>query len=366
MDATFFSDHPRIRGEHRALGPRGTSTRGSSPHTRGARQPFKTAPLRNGIIPAYAGSTSLGSCRRGGLWDHPRIRGEHQSAMMTYLTLSGSSPHTRGARRGLPKTAQPDRIIPAYAGSTRARRRQCAAEQDHPRIRGEHRQKTPSPATTRGSSPHTRGARELSRHLLFDAGIIPAYAGSTLRNAYKLMKLEDHPRIRGEHVYHTAAIFDQSGSSPHTRGARYAANECDAVYGIIPAYAGSTSRQWSLAAGGRDHPRIRGEHAHTALKMTIRAGSSPHTRGALASAAAGAGTAGIIPAYAGSTRGSARCRTGGRDHPRIRGEHVAEIFKFPDHPGSSPHTRGAPSSRMNSSKISGIIPAYAGSTVTPP
>ena len=29
--------------------------------------------------------------------------------------------------------------------------------------------------------------------------IIPAYAGSTLRNAYKLMKLEDHPRIRGEH-----------------------------------------------------------------------------------------------------------------------------------------------------------------------
>ena len=30
--------------------------------------------------------------------------------------------------------------------------------------------------------------------------------------------------------------------------------------------------------------------------------------------------------------------------------------------GSSPHTRGAPSSRMNSSKMSGIIPAYAGST----
>ena len=50
-----------------------------------------------------------------------------------------------------------------------------------------------------GSSPHTRGARGGFYHAHIPDRIIPAYAGSTLRNAYKLTKLEDHPRIRGEH-----------------------------------------------------------------------------------------------------------------------------------------------------------------------
>ena len=54
------------------------------------------------------------------------------------------------------------------------------------------------------------------------------------------------------------------------------------------------------------------------------------------------------------------------DHPRIRGEHR----KFPVHGvqglGSSPHTRGAPLARHDRRIEGGIIPAYAGSTITPP
>jgi len=51
----------------------------------------------------------------------------------------------------------------------------------------------------RGSSPHTRGARGGVLVHLPDAGIIPAYAGST--DSYFLGEAPegDHPRIRGEH-----------------------------------------------------------------------------------------------------------------------------------------------------------------------
>ena len=71
---------------------------GSSPHTRGARPTF---PIR--------GPRS---------WDHPRIRGEHHPIERALSRFTG--------------------IIPAYAGSTR-----------RPRF---------TTTSSRGSSPHTRGA----------------------------------------------------------------------------------------------------------------------------------------------------------------------------------------------------------------
>ena len=71
----------------------------------------------------------------------------------------------------------------------------------------------------RGSSPHTRGAR-FFRGVLFDAsGIIPAYAGSTSRTRTMVRCHTDHPRIRGEHSSFRIGSGAFPGSSPHTRGA---------------------------------------------------------------------------------------------------------------------------------------------------
>ena len=50
---------------------------GSSPHTRGALRALDRLPLKQGIIPAYAGSTLQRLPRRLPGTDHPRIRGEH-------------------------------------------------------------------------------------------------------------------------------------------------------------------------------------------------------------------------------------------------------------------------------------------------
>ena len=73
----------------------------------------------NRIIPAYAGSTAKCVPWRGTSKDHPRIRGEHAPALREILGRHGSSPHTRGARESLEAAPLRDGIIPAYAGSTR-------------------------------------------------------------------------------------------------------------------------------------------------------------------------------------------------------------------------------------------------------
>ena len=152
---------------------------GSSPHTRGAPVFQLLGAFLAGIIPAYAGSTSHQRLALSSNWDHPRIRGEHVDRVDQQVVDTGSSPHTRGARRPASVPDIRPRIIPAYAGSTRwapaARRR----SRDHPRIRGEHHASASFFCLRRGSSPHTRGAQVLDHRVLDEEGIIPAYAGST-------------------------------------------------------------------------------------------------------------------------------------------------------------------------------------------
>ena len=53
-----MSDHPRIRGEHFGLADWMWTLTGSSPHTRGARLASECRHSGVGIIPAYAGSTA--------------------------------------------------------------------------------------------------------------------------------------------------------------------------------------------------------------------------------------------------------------------------------------------------------------------
>ena len=111
---------------------------GSSPHTRGARQAILHVSSLARIIPAYAGSTDTLGFAAGPKQDHPRIRGEHELASSVWAFRAGSSPHTRGARQPLEATPLRDGIIPAYAGSTIVVPHFRAALGDHPRIRGEH------------------------------------------------------------------------------------------------------------------------------------------------------------------------------------------------------------------------------------
>ena len=193
---------------------------------------------------------------------------------------------------------------------------------DHPRIRGEHLFSPPCGRGATGSSPHTRGALGSGSATARIAGIIPAYAGSTLLTV--------------------SCRSAREGSSPHTRGAR----------GSLTAYRGRR----------RDHPRIRGEHTIDDRRRILTNGSSPHTRGARPRPVGRRRRARIIPAYAGSTPTHWWPPPERSDHPRIRGEHLVEVFSAEGGDGSSPHTRGAPGIRTPQERSARIIPAYAGST----
>ena len=194
------ADHPRIRGEHsctRALMP---AIVGSSPHTRGAQMRVEGENHQTGIIPAYAGSTSATRTSAPTRPDHPRIRGEHGRNPGVPEASAGSSPHTRGALDDSDQYVIDGRIIPAYAGSTPEHGDRVHGFEDHPRIRGEHETAVTPSWKTSGSSPHTRGARSCCVATGRILGIIPAYAGSTTGPHRSGRRSPDHPRIRGEHV----------------------------------------------------------------------------------------------------------------------------------------------------------------------
>ena len=151
-------------------------------------------------------------------------------------------------------------IIPAYAGNTMRSPLCCAPLQDHPRVCGEHAFINGRRLPVKGSSPRMRGTLRVYDNFIHANGIIPAYAGNTPDGLTDATALRDHPRVCGEHRDVYELRYDVQGSSPRMRGTRNLAGECDGDIGIIPAYAGNTSSSGSRGFGYRDHPRVCGEH----------------------------------------------------------------------------------------------------------
>ena len=174
-------------------------------------------------------------------------------------------------------------------------------------------------------------------------GIIPACAGSTLPTTWRPLPTRDHPRMCGEHSAVPFGAIVRRGSSPHVRGARVDVHVSRTHVGIIPACAGSTPRRCPRPPAGWDHPRMCGEHLVVNAKKATDKGSSPHVRGAHRDQQPDCVQPGIIPACAGSTRGSSAGLELCRDHPRMCGEHSCRTSDWLGRQGSSPHVRGAPS-----------------------
>ena len=174
---------------------------------------------------------------------------------------------------------------------------------------------------------------------LFD-GIIPAYAGNTTTRSARKSATRDHPRVCGEHLVVGGEAVTSAGSSPRMRGTRVDRVHGDFVGGIIPAYAGNTSRTTRTAHGSRDHPRVCGEHIGKTFTVGTAMGSSPRMRGTLDGHWGDARAAGIIPAYAGNTALSAGVVGGVGDHPRVCGEHARRVMALTPAEGSSPRMRG--------------------------
>ena len=297
-----------------------------------------------GIIPAYAGNTNSPMIPQEIHGDHPRVCGEHLRKACFRGGLTGSSPRMRGTPDRASNNTVRWWIIPAYAGNTE--------EVDHAAWCGW------------GSSPRMRGTHRTQVPRARHNGIIPAYAGNTRRSRFCRRYARDHPRVCGEHADILSGGLSGAGSSPRMRGTLEPRFDGYDGQGIIPAYAGNTMPVSRSTVTSRDHPRVCGEHVATQSPQTVILGSSPRMRGTQDSGQGRSDRKGIIPAYAGNT--TRRERQGDRDgdHPRVCGEHVRSPYISEINVGSSPRMRGTQPIRDVFADIHGIIPAYAGNTLT--
>ena len=253
------------------------------------------------LIPAHAGSTHHSPQGSVPSQAHPRSRGEHFTSGAAVGSLTGSSPLTRGALLSVSPGLVGARLIPAHAGSTRNHSRQPCDLEAHPRSRGEHSLKMPSPRHLVGSSPLTRGARLGGSHDEPTCRLIPAHAGSTDFSVVCHGGVPAHPRSRGEHVEPSSSVNAWRGSSPLTRGAPPPRSRLAGDPRLIPAHAGSTDHDATRRRVIRAHPRSRGEHWGRYSRSSVKRGSSPLTRGARNTSSVPHADRGLIPAHAGST-----------------------------------------------------------------
>ena len=152
------------------------------------------------------------------------------------------------------------------------------------------------------------------------------------------------------------------GSSPLTRGGHIRNRPIPRNRRLIPAYAGRTRMVCGMWRLGWAHPRLRGADSSRGATSLANWGSSPLTRGGRAIARFGQEIRGLIPAYAGRTRGRMLKTSQRRAHPRLRGADVQRHARGPANEGSSPLTRGGQFGTIHFFISYGLIPAYAGRT----
>ena len=216
------------------------SVTGSSPLTRG--KPILTGAITHcpGLIPAHAGKTPSHPARSGGAWAHPRSRGENQALDPDVLREVGSSPLTRGKPRVVFTTSGVWGLIPAHAGKTDGVGLGRPGLAAHPRSRGENTPPGPLAEGEVGSSPLTRGKLSVLTYSFRCTGLIPAHAGKTEMSSNHPRGCRAHPRSRGENSPFSHIVFGVLGSSPLTRGKHNFARACVIRERLIPAHAGKT------------------------------------------------------------------------------------------------------------------------------
>ena len=277
-------------------------SRGSSPLTRGKLETHGIRATPCGLIPAHAGKTprlpSQALSRRA----HPRSRGENQAFDPTANGDDGSSPLTRGKRDPIPERRARERLIPAHAGKTVTRLDCHQSFPAHPRSRGENELRELRDFHAQGSSPLTRGKLPGPRNRPAVGRLIPAHAGKTRHDPGRNNLVAAHPRSRGENEIARAEDVNGNGSSPLTRGKRWPRGWPTRRARLIPAHAGKTRSTPAPGTASQAHPRSRGENEEFVLEVPEDLGSSPLTRGKLTRRSRTTTRRRLIPAHAGKTR----------------------------------------------------------------
>ena len=255
-----------------------------------------------------------------------------------------------------------DGLIPAHAGKTADRVWDRAPWPAHPRSRGENQLSLTQTGTRRGSSPLTRGKPGLHRGRRRPRGLIPAHAGKTQGVGRRVRQEPAHPRSRGENTLSASTCCSAAGSSPLTRGKPPHQTPNVNSQRLIPAHAGKTWFEYRGDYGCAAHPRSRGENPERVPCAMPARGSSPLTRGKPSSPVLSLPRLGLIPAHAGKTQPLLARSSRAAAHPRSRGENSSVRGRLTPSSGSSPLTRGKHADVYVISHQLRLIPAHAGKT----
>jgi len=356
-------DHPRVRGEHPRIVPGGAWTPGSPPRARGTHRDEPRTPGIPRITPACAGNTRTSAPRAARLSDHPRVRGEHTNEKRVAVLHFGITPACAGNTSGLvsnslyatdhprvrgehvqdtPNSAAFTGSPPRARGTPQGPGSGPQPTADHPRVRGEHMTPEEMRHALIGSPPRARGTRIRPASTATGVRITPACAGNTAHDAPHFNARRDHPRVRGEHLSLFLDAGDPGGSPPRARGTPRTNSMWIPPSRITPACAGNTEGPLRRHVMTQDHPRVRGEHAHSAPALWSARGSPPRARGTHGSRRTALTRIRITPACAGNTPMPGTASTASADHPRVRGEHLAGGAQEASGEGSPPRARGTP------------------------
>ena len=336
--------HPRVGGENENGDKESTSGTGSSPRGRGKPAPPRRSHARGRLIPAWAGKTPGGTTSRTSRTAHPRVGGENGTRRLVHERREGSSPRGRGKLALWRHVQEHGRLIPAWAGKTSWRSAPRPSTAAHPRVGGENQGSASRVLGVQGSSPRGRGKRQAGRREAHADRLIPAWAGKTCDWRPSTPGTWAHPRVGGENVVAVISASGVAGSSPRGRGKRLDALEASLSEGLIPAWAGKTSSCAACPPSPRAHPRVGGENPPRQKPASNGRGSSPRGRGKPENAVVPVFKMGLIPAWAGKTRGVGFRRRFGAAHPRVGGENLDGVSCWVGDSGSSPRGRGKPSS----------------------
>ena len=196
-----------------------------------------------------------------------------------------------------------------------------------------------------GSSPRGRGGQPGDRAPDRGGRLIPARAGRTAAYPRTRRGCWAHPREGGADRISPISDGPPEGSSPRGRGGPPAATSRQPPPGLIPARAGRTSARTPRSAAPPAHPREGGADYAEKAPERPASGSSPRGRGGPVHRLHRPRRPGLIPARAGRTAGSRRCRSRRRAHPREGGADAVAPVDKKGYVGSSPRGRGGPKAR---------------------
>ena len=162
------------------------------------------------------------------------MRGEYTHETRASVTELGSPPLARGIPPIDPHRTKDGRITPACAGNTVFFFISAIGEEDHPRLRGEYSRKCPTNHILRGSPPLARGIHLDFLDFVRAVRITPACAGNTLSPKNKGRQTEDHPRLRGEYKERAKKSRPSWGSPPLARGIPPTITNVEPISGITP------------------------------------------------------------------------------------------------------------------------------------